>query len=427
MSDSDEADGKSIQNEVIIKGKEADDGTSEIACTQGDCKKEADQYMLHCTKCKKHTHYACTMLPPYQLSLFMQSGYRLYKCSNCVGEVDDSITKCYAAVPAKYKMLSKKLHEDKANLINDNISKERQIEKINNEKMKLKSEYVMLKEAHASLQEQFAALTNEKTSTDEQLENLKKKTVRRKSRDTGAAMSSDVPRYVTIDCMSEFKTELISTVSKIVDQKLSSLDDKIQNVAKIPEVINDKCESSFTAALKKNIPLSTPTELRKVIAETKNNDLVQERERKQRAKNIIIHGINEAVENDNEHDVKYVNDLFAILAVTEKPTSIARLGAKSAGKTRPLKLVLKSEEEKDTLMLRLPNLRNAEAHFRKISVTNDYTVEEREEVRRFVDMAKVANDNEPQDSKFIWKVRGDPKNGLQVKKFPKRQTVQLNN
>ena len=77
-----------------------------------------------------------------------------------------------------------------------------------------------------------------------------------------------------------------------------------------------------------------------------------------------------------------------------------------------------SEDDKITVMSRLSNLKAAEEKFRKVSVTDNYTVEERELIRTYVQNAKTANDNESPESKFIWKVRGDPKNGLQ--RFQKR-------
>ena len=45
--------------------------------------------------------------------------------------------------------------------------------------------------------------------------------------------------------------------------------------------------------------------------------------------------------------------------------------------------------------------------FRRISVTDDHTIEERQEIRRLVDESKEKNRNE---TNTIWKVRGDKKN-----------------
>ena len=57
-------------------------------------------------------------------------------------------------------------------------------------------------------------------------------------------------------------------------------------------------------------------------------------------------------------------------------------------KSRLIKLKMKSVSVKDSLMSRLPNLKNAEDRFNKISVTEDYTVEEREAIRNKVTEAR---------------------------------------
>ena len=64
---------------------------SSSACTLDECLLEKTKFMLQCSKCQRLTHYACTQLPPYQISLFMQKGYRLYVCRTCVGAVDKDI------------------------------------------------------------------------------------------------------------------------------------------------------------------------------------------------------------------------------------------------------------------------------------------------------------------------------------------------
>ena len=111
------------------------------------------------------------------------------------------------------------------------------------------------------------------------------------------------------------------------------------------------------------------------------------------------------------------------LGVTSTPESIVRLGTIRPEKIRPLKLKMRSVEDKSVLMSRLPNLKKAEDIYRKVSITDDYTVEERDEIRKYVQDSKTANEKESPDSKYVWKVRGDPKNGLQIKRFFKRQVV----
>ena len=79
---------------------------------------------------------------------------------------------------------------------------------------------------------------------------------------------------------------------------------------------------------------------------------------------------------------------------------------------------LETENEKETVMARLSNLKNAEDRFKKISVTDDYTVEERQEIRNWIEKAKVKNQSE--SGNFIWKARGSPKNGMRLVKFAKQ-------
>ena len=71
-------------------------------------------------------------------------------------------------------------------------------------------------------------------------------------------------------------------------------------------------------------------------------------------------------------------------------------------------------------MKRLRNLKNAEEQdFKKISITDDYTVSERNEIRTWVEKAREKNGKEKSD-KYTWKVRGTPKNGMSLVKFIKQ-------
>ena len=82
---------------------------------------------------------------------------------------------------------------------------------------------------------------------------------------------------------------------------------------------------------------------------------------------------------------------------------------------------MRSKAEKGHITSRLPNLKNTDDRFRKVSVTEDYTVEEKKEIKKYVEKAKEQNRNETRDT--IWKARGTPKNGLEIKQFPKRSKL----
>ena len=62
--------------------------------------------------------------------------------------------------------------------------------------------------------------------------------------------------------------------------------------------------------------------------------------------------------------------------------------------------------------------------YRGVSITEDYTINERNLIRSKAEEAKSNNNKEPADSQFTWKVRGTPKNGLFIKKL--RKTVKEN-
>ena len=158
--------------------------------------------------------------------------------------------------------------------------------------------------------------------------------------------------------------------------------------------------------------------MKAIITEARNDQLVQDRDRNLRSSNVIIHGVKEEIENGKEKDDEFVTAFLGALGIDINPESTVRLGKSDHNRIRPLKLKMKTEEEKDAVMARLPNLKNAEDKFKKISVTDDYTVDERNEIRKWVDKAKEQNRDDNSD--VIWKVRGTPKNGMRLVKFSKQ-------
>ena len=67
---------------------------------------------------------------------------------------------------------------------------------------------------------------------------------------------------------------------------------------------------------------------------------------------------------------------------------------------------MKNSTEKETVMLRLTNLKNAEDVFRKVSIRDDYTIEERTLIKEWVKKAEEKNKAENTQE---WKVHGSPK------------------
>jgi hypothetical protein len=151
----------------------------------------------------------------------------------------------------------------------------------------------------------------------------------------------------------------------------------------------------------------------------KNEEIVNEAERERRSTNLIIYGVNEpSIESEKEDDQSFVSSLLDKIGVAQRPKHILRLGQRTEDKIRPVKLVMENENAKDTIMARLGNLKNAEDVFRKISVREDYSREEREMVQ---DMVRKAAEKNAAENTQEWKVRGTPKTGLRLVRITKRQ------
>ena len=95
-------------------------------------------------------------------------------------------------------------------------------------------------------------------------------------------------------------------------------------------------------------------------------------------------------------------------------------------KVRPLKITVDTEEQKEKIMRNLSNLKGND-DYGGISIKEDYTINERMLIREYVEQAKALNALETtKRSKFEYRVRGTPKNGLFLKKFiSMRETTQV--
>ena len=327
------------------------------------------------------------------------------------------------------------------NIEEDFYRKGKELERVNDEKIQQRKENILFKKEITNLEDQLETL--QKQLKDTKLKKMAK-SPDTANKSTHASCTIDDKEVVSkstqakqttslwgddnsqnshvldssIDSkLKQFTTDILDSVTKIVDEKLNMLGNHFQTLVKIPEEINSNCET-FKDALTNNIPSSSAvSDLKIVLNRNRNDQLVQEAERKRRAQNLIIHGVQEVdAEKQKENDENFITS-FLVLGVETAPESIVRLGKADTNKTRPLKIKLRSETEKDTIMSHLPNLKNSEDMFRRISVTEDHTIEERQEIRRLVDESKEKNRNE---TNAVWKVRGDQKNGWRLVKFTKR-------
>ena len=206
----------------------------------------------------------------------------------------------------------------------------------------------------------------------------------------------------------EFSNNLLNKVTQIVNDKLNAL---------IPTSGSEKLSWADRTREETNPSADFVT----VMRTNKNDELVQEQERQRRGNNIIVHGMSEELNDANvplkSQDDYFITSLMEILEVDKVPTSIVRLGKPESGKNRPVKLTLKCADDKEQIMSNLKKLKNADAAYHRLSIRDDYTREERDLVRKFVQDAKQKNETE---NTTAWKVRGTPKNGLRLVKITKR-------
>ena len=156
------------------------------------------------------------------------------------------------------------------------------------------------------------------------------------------------------------------------------------------------------------------------MRDARNDEKIEGSEKQKRAKNIIIHGADEVGETHDKikkEDEEYIKQIFMKIGVTHEPILVTRLGRPSESRSRPIKIVMKSKEDKDNIMKNLGRLKGTERYFGKISVKDDYTTNERDEIRLLTERAKKQNVENPER---IHKVRGDSKNGWRVVSFPKK-------
>ena len=141
---------------------------------------------------------------------------------------------------------------------------------------------------------------------------------------------------------------------------------------------------------------------------------------------MIVHGVAELDDDTRPPKAVDMEFIFSLLKATGATACIKtafRIGKNDNGKKRPLKVITVSETDKNNIMESLFNLKGLEV-YKGISITDDYTINERDQIRSFASKAKEMNEKEPNDSQYEWKVRGKPKNGLRIKKFKKRKLQQ---
>ena len=207
--------------------------------------------------------------------------------------------------------------------------------------------------------------------------------------------------------------DFFEKVSTLFESKMKAFETRFDAMEKKMEKNTKSYSEAVTKTTSSNIQENV-TNFRGIALAAKIEDMNEDNDKKNREKNIIIKGKQEVDEMDDKAFLESLIKELCIGAV--HPTSVMRIGTKVEGRNRPIKVIFKSTDEKYKLLNNLKNLKGKEL-YKTISVTHDYTFNEREVLNNFLLQAKEKNELDTTENKdYKWKVWGSPKNRLVLKK-----------
>ena len=417
---------------------EQENGTKEIRCTKIRCVfneggEEHKDFRFVCNDCKRVVHYGCSQLTVLGIQCLLDAKAKrkgnFFKCGNCMP-------------------IDKKLCEHMARISDPNQSMEMEELVAAFERASFQSESG--KEVHEKLEVDNSRLNGQVNGCKRLIKNLMKN--ERALQGTVEELQTRLKRHEQEqENHFQMQSRIVEEFKEVLDNKLSEVMEKVtetfQNEALLkfeksledgttPEVedepapidgagqVNKVTYARIVKKTPRNVEALNVENVHNIIREAKNKELEEERQQKLQANNIIIHGVEEPdvdEKNRKEHNIDFVTTFLQDIYVHVSTKTIVRLGQKSPGKRRPIKVSFATVEEKERVMENLTNLKGKE-DFKNISITEDYTVEERKLIKSWTDKAVQKTSEEPAESNTIWKVRGNPKNGLWLKRLQKRPT-----
>ena len=232
-----------------------------------------------------------------------------------------------------------------------------------------------------------------------------------------------------IQCVKEdnekIRVELTEVKSQISDMSVK-FEEKINKTkAEINKKPNkDEVEAMIGMSLSK-IKAPDMEEVNKAI--TEQTDEMREQER--RKCNIIIFNAKEQNTNPKSERTRLDTEMFLSVSKTCKADIalddieyVDRLGEKNNDEShRPIRIRLKSCDPKKRLFKNLKFLSDAEdAKFQTLKFDHDQTRKQREEYNQLVEKSKQMDAEKPEESPFVYHVRGPPWNRT-IKKIDKKK------
>ena len=415
--------GSSVETEQSTMKNGLSDNDSEH-CTTVSCVDDRDPKKLSCTRCKRYVHYKCSRIPAYVLQVLLDKNYRHFVCINCMDiskEIADIMDESISLNESKeMEELSKKLKrvsfESEHQQREHNIKAKNyllKLEQYKNDISELEKREVRLKSAIQTLEKKYSEVKQQINSEHSIVDKV----------ENAVATKLEMIGNNLIKTIGE---NLKKSFAREAKKNNESVESKLQQVVEVVEE-----SKTYAKAAKSNLPVSewsVPSDKKEIqtfVQEVENVKLMETRDRKQRTCNIILHGVKEeSEETTNENDKEFITKLLSTVHKSDIIKTHARLGLRCNDRKRPIKVVLTSESDKKSVMSNLFKLKGKE-EFNGISIKPDYTLAERDQLRKYSEKAKLLNAEEPADSENIWRIVGTPKNGLAVRKFRKRATIAL--
>jgi len=366
-------------------------GTMELQCTVSTCIEDKDINKLQCGQCKRKVHYKCSRLPAYQLQRYLVASlgqyYSKFLCQNCVN-VPDSILKEMT--------------------ISDNV-------------ISLENEITMQKEKIEAYEKELNELRNI-VATKQGIEQAtsKKRKIGERSNSSDKISQDNINNNELKE--PNQNSQNIQELNRMFEERFEKIETKMIEIIQkvLPTSTQDNSKNpiqSYANAARPDTPANN--DFRNLIIAAKNEERIEERDKKVRENNIIIHG---CIEKDSDdQDKTFVQDMLKEISVGIVNTkSITRVGKTDSGKSRPIKVSFNNIDEKIKVMSNLRFLKGKDT-YNKVSITEDYTISERNMIRDYVERAKQQNRELGDEAKSIIVVRGSPKNGLYLKEIMKEK------
>jgi hypothetical protein len=221
-----------------------------------------------------------------------------------------------------------------------------------------------------------------------------------------------------LDQKLEEVNEKIENQLSIADHKMEEVKDKLAQQATAQEststlwsdIVNKEVDSKFTKVLEDVTKVQNNINITKQLLE-------EHKDKENRSNNIIIYN-NPEIRTENKDEwfkneksfcLKFFNESLNVEVAEEDLGKITRLGKRTDDNlSRPMLIQLKDKSQKNKIMQSLSKLRQADESIKKIIVSHDMTVKEREECKKLVSEAKTKEAESSNQGEWIYRVRGPP-------------------